>query len=61
MSLFVDKDAMSVSFSPYNRSQILQYVKYTKILTLHNKLQNFVTNNLFLDKKVKTQQQQNTH
>jgi len=52
---------MSVSLSPYNRSQILQYVKYTKILTLHNKLKNFVTNNVFLDKKVKTQQQQNTH
>jgi len=61
MSLFVDKEAMSVSFPPCNQSQILQYVKYAKILTLHNKLQNFVTNNVFLDKKVKTQQQQNTH
>jgi len=28
-------------------------------LTLQNKLQNFVTNNVFLDKKKKTQQQQN--
>jgi len=24
------KDAMSVSLYPYNRSQVLQYVKYTK-------------------------------
>jgi len=24
------KDARSVSFYPYNRSQILQYVEYTK-------------------------------
>jgi len=28
-------------------------------LTLQKKLQNFVINNMFLDKKVKTQQQQN--
>jgi len=29
-------------------------------LTLQNKLQNFVTNIAFVDKNVKTQQQQNT-
>jgi len=29
-SLCVLKDARSVSLYPYNRSQILQYVKYTK-------------------------------
>jgi len=29
------------------------------VLTLQKKLQNFVTNNVFMDKKVNTQQQQN--
>jgi len=41
------KDAKSVSLYPYNRSQILQYVKYTKKLTLNKELQNFETNNVF--------------
>jgi len=27
------KDARSVSFYPYNRSQILQYVEYTKYIS----------------------------
>ena len=37
----------------------MQYVKYTKNLTLQKELQTFVTNNVILDKPVKTQQQQN--
>jgi len=46
------KNARSVSLYSYNQSQIL-----LNKLTLQNKLQNFVTNNVFLDKRVKTQQQ----
>jgi len=53
------KDARSVSFYPYNRSQILQYViSILNKLTFYKELQTFVTNNVFFDKKVKTQQQQ---
>ena len=44
---------MSVSLYSYTRSEILQYVKYTKILTLQNELQNVVTNNVFLKIKGK--------
>jgi len=32
---------------------------YSNKLTLQKELQNAVTNNVFLDKKIKTQQQQN--
>jgi len=28
------KDARSVSLYPFNRSQILQYVKYTKVINI---------------------------
>jgi len=47
------KDDRSVSLNPFNRSQILQYVKCTKKITLHVKFQNVVTNNVLLDKKSK--------
>ena len=53
------KDPSSVSLYPYNRSQKLQYVYVLNALTLQKKLQTVVTNNVFLDKKVKPQQQQN--
>ena len=46
---FTLKDARSVSLYPYNQSQIF--------LTLQKELQHFVTNNVFLDKTIKTQQQ----
>jgi len=41
--------------NPYNRSQILQYVKYSLLnkLSLQNKLQNFVANNVFWTKNKK--------
>jgi len=29
-----NKDARSVSLYPYNQSQILQYVKYTKLINI---------------------------
>jgi len=53
MLMITFKDAISVSLYPYNRSQILQYVRYTKKLTLQKELQHFVTNNELLDKKLK--------
>ena len=50
--LLIFKDARSVSLYPYNRSQIVQYCKYTKkTITLQKELQNFVINNVLLDKK----------
>jgi len=45
----------SFTFFPYNGSQILQYVKYTK--KTWQKMQNCKTNNGYLDKKVKLQQE----
>jgi len=56
------KDARSVSLFPYKRSQSFYYICMLSILnklTLYKELQTFVTNYVFLDKKVKTQQQQN--
>ena len=44
------KDARSVSLYPYIQSQIWQNVKYTKLTQLKD-LHNFVTNNVFMDKK----------
>jgi len=35
------KDARSVSLYPYNRSQILQYVKYTKKINIVKGIANF--------------------
>ena len=35
------KDARSVSLYPYNRSQILQYVKYTKQINVSKEIANF--------------------
>jgi len=49
------KDAKSVSWHPYNQSQILQYIKYTKEITIPKGC--FVNNDFFT--KLKTQQQQN--
>jgi len=46
---------MSVTLYPYNQSQTLLSILHK--LTLQNELPNFVTNNVFLDKKVKIQQQ----
>jgi len=43
---------------PFNWSQILQYVRLIKKLTLQKKLQNYVTNNVFWGKN-KLRQQQN--
>jgi len=53
------KDARSIYLYPYSRSQRMQYVKYTKKITLQKDLQNCVTNNVFLDKTKNTQQQPN--
>jgi len=52
------KVARSVSFYPYNHKSYNVFRILNK-LTLQKKLQNFVTNNVFLDIKVKTEQQQN--
>jgi len=49
------KDARSVSLYHYNRSHVLQYIKYTKLINIKRN-QSFVTNNV-LFKKI--QQQQN--
>jgi len=35
------KDARSVSLYPYNQSQILQYVKYTKKINIVKEIANF--------------------
>jgi len=45
------KDDWSVSVYPYNRSQILQYVRYTKQINIAKGIAKFVTNNVLLDKK----------
>jgi len=47
---FVLKDAMSVSLYPYNQSQILQNVKYTKKINIAKGFA-IVTNSVFMDKK----------
>ena len=47
------KDARSVSLYPYNRSQICQYVKNTKSVNIEKEMANFLTNKVFLNKKLK--------
>ena len=59
--LFIDvkfQDARSVSSYPYNRSQTLQYVKYTKLFNMAKGILQFRDKLGVLDKKVNTQQQQ---
>ena len=45
------KDARSVSVYSYNQSQILQNVKYTKLINIAKGFAKFVKNNVFMDKK----------
>jgi len=47
------KDARSVSLYPYNRSQIEQYVKYTKQINIKIEIANFCDKKCVLVKKVK--------
>ena len=47
------KDATSVSLYSYNRSQILEYVKYSKWYNSAKGIAKFVTNNVVLDEKEK--------
>jgi len=49
--IFFVKDARSVSWYPYNRSHILQYVKYTKWINIGNGIAFVYINNEILDKK----------
>jgi len=45
------KDARSVSLYAYDRSQISQYVKYTKWINIEKGIEKFVTNNVLLNEK----------
>ena len=53
------KDVGSVSLYPYNRSQILQYAKYTKQINSAKEMEKNSYKYCVLGQKVKTQQQQN--
>ena len=53
------KDARSVFLYPYKRSQILQYVKYTKWIKIAKEIAKCCDKKSVFAKKVKTQQQQN--
>jgi len=53
------KGARSVSLYPYNRSQILQYVKYTKYIKITKGIAKLCEKRCVFGQKVKTQQQQN--
>jgi len=51
--MYVVKDARSVSLYIYNRSQILQYAKYTKYIHIANGIAKYWTNNVFWGTKLK--------
>jgi len=50
-SFLLLKDARSVSLYPYNRSQILQLVKLTKLINIAKGIAKCLINNVFLGKK----------
>ena len=53
------KDARSVSFYPFNRSQILQYVKYTRYINITKGMAKLCDKKCVFGQKEKNQQQQN--
>ena len=53
------KDARSISLYPYNRSQIMQYVKYTKSINITKGIAKLCDKKYVFGQKEKNQQQQN--